>query len=44
MNVTAEATQSDFIVTRNVADFTGSSVSAITPIKFLEHLATIEAG
>ena len=41
--VTAEATRSDFIVTRNVADFVGSSVPAITPIDFLEHLAAVGA-
>jgi predicted nucleic acid-binding protein len=40
----AEATASDFIVTRNVRDFMGSSVPAITPVEFLEHLATIEPG
>lgn len=41
--VTAEVTRSDFIVTRNVADFVGSSVPAITPIDFLEHLAAVGA-
>ena len=41
--VTAEATGSDFIVTRNVDDFVGSSVPAITPIDFLEHLAAVGA-
>ena len=41
--VTAEFTRSDFIVTRNVADFVGSSVPAITPIDFLEHLAAVGA-
>jgi len=41
--VTAEVTRSDFIVTRNVADFVGSSVLAITPIDFLEHLAAVGA-
>jgi predicted nucleic acid-binding protein len=41
--VTAEATGSDFIVTRNVADFVGSSVPAITPIDFLEQLAAVGA-
>ena len=40
----AEVTGSDYIVTRNVPDFVGSSVLAITPVEFLEHLATIEAG
>lgn len=42
--VVAEVTGSDYIVTRNVPDFTRASVPAITPIEFLEHLATIEAG
>ena len=42
--VVAEVTGSDYIVTRNVPDFAGSAVLAITPIEFLEHLATIEAG
>jgi predicted nucleic acid-binding protein len=42
--VVAEATESDYIVTRNAPDFVGSAVPAITPIEFLEHLATIEAG
>lgn len=41
--VTAEVTRSDFIVTRNVADFVGSSVPAITPIDFLEHFAAVGA-
>ena len=41
--VVAEATGSDYIVTRNVADFAGSPVPAITPIEFLEELASIEA-
>jgi hypothetical protein len=41
--VTAEVTRSDFIVTRNVADFVGSSVPAITPIDFLEQLAAVGA-
>ena len=41
--VVAEATGSDYIVTRNVRDFVGASVAAITPVEFLEHLATIEA-
>lgn len=41
--VTAEVTRSDFIVTRNVADFVGSSVPAITPIDLLEHLAAVGA-
>ncbi len=41
--VVAEATGSDFIVTRNVPDFEGAPIPAITPIEFMEHLATIEA-
>ena len=41
--VVAEATGSDYIITRNVPDFAGSTVPAITPIEFLEELATIEA-
>ena len=41
--VTAEVTRSDFIVTRNVTDFVGSSVPVITPIDFLEHLAAVGA-
>lgn len=41
--VIAEVTGSDYIVTRNGSDFVGSTVPAITPIEFLEHLATIEA-
>ena len=32
----AEASGSDYIVTRNVPDFAGSSVPAITPTEFLE--------
>ena len=38
----AEATGSDYIVTRNVPDFAGSPVPAITPTEFLEALAGIE--
>ncbi len=41
--VTAEATGSKFIVTRNVPDFLGSSVPAITPIDFLEYLTAVGA-
>ena len=40
----AEVSGSDFIITRNVTDFAGASIPAITPLEFLEHLATIEAG
>jgi hypothetical protein len=39
----AEATGSEYIVTRNVADFAGSPVPAITPTEFLEAIAEIEA-
>jgi hypothetical protein len=39
----AQATSSDYIVTRNVPDFTGSPVPAMTPTEFLEALAEIEA-
>ena len=39
----AEATGSNHIVTRNVADFAGSPVPAMTPTEFLEALAEIEA-
>ncbi len=42
--IVAEATGSQYIVTRNVADFSGAPVSAITPAEFLEELASIEAG
>ena len=42
--IVAEATGSEYIVTRNVPDFLGALVPAITPVEFLEHLATIEAG
>lgn len=42
--VVAETTGSQYIVTRNVADFVGSSVPAITAIEFLEELVSIEAG
>jgi hypothetical protein len=37
----AEATGSDYVVTRNMNDFEGSPVPAITPIEFLEVLAGI---
>lgn len=36
----AKATASVFIITRNVGDFAGSSVPAITPADFLSQLAT----
>jgi hypothetical protein len=39
----AEASGSDYIVTRNVPDFTGSPIPAITPTEFLEAIAGIEA-
>ena len=39
----AEATGSDYIVTRNVPDFAGSPVPALTPTEFLEAIAGIEA-
>jgi nucleoside phosphorylase len=38
----AEASGSDYIVTRNVPDFAGSPVPAMTPTEFLEALAEIE--
>jgi hypothetical protein len=38
----AEATTSDYIVTRNVNDFAGSPVPAITPLEFLETIASVE--
>ena len=38
----AEAGGSQYIVTRNGADFSGSPVPAITPAEFLEELASIE--
>ena len=40
--VVAEATASDFIITRNVQDFAGSTVPVLTPIEFLELLASIQ--
>jgi hypothetical protein len=39
----AEATGSEYIVTRNVSDFAGSPVPAVTPTEFLEAIAGIEA-
>lgn len=39
----AEATGSHYIITRNVQDFIGAPVSAITPIEFLEKLASAES-
>ncbi len=36
----ARATASAFIITRNVDDFAGSPVPAITPVDFLSQLAT----
>lgn len=38
----AEATGSNYIVTRNALDFAGSPVPAITPTEFLETIAGIE--
>jgi hypothetical protein len=40
----AEVTGSDYIVTRNVPDFAGSPVPAMTPTEFLEAITEIEAG
>jgi hypothetical protein len=39
----AEVTGSDYIVTRNVPDFAGSSVPAMTPTEFLEAIIGTEA-
>jgi predicted nucleic acid-binding protein len=39
----AEASGSDYIVTRNLPDFVGSPVPAMTPTEFLEAIAEIEA-
>jgi hypothetical protein len=36
----AETAQCDYIVTRNVADFKGSSIEAITPEEFLVMMET----
>ena len=41
--VVAETTGSQYIVTRNGADFAGAPVPAITPAEFLEELASIES-
>lgn len=38
----AEATGSEYIVTRNITDFAGTPVPAITPAEFLEELASTE--
>jgi hypothetical protein len=38
----AEASGSDYVVTRNVTDFAGSPIPAITPLEFLEAIAGIE--
>ena len=38
----AEASGSQYIVTRNVPDFAGTPVPAITPAEFLEELASTE--
>jgi predicted nucleic acid-binding protein len=38
----AESSGSDYIVTRNVSDFAGSSVPAITPTEFLESIVDAE--
>jgi predicted nucleic acid-binding protein len=40
--VVAEATGSEYLVTRNVVDFSGTPVPAVTPAEFLETLAGIE--
>jgi hypothetical protein len=39
----AEATASEYIVTRNAPDFAGSPVPAVTPTEFLEAIADLEA-
>ena len=39
----AEASGSDYIITRNVPDFAGSPVPAMTPTEFLETLAETDA-
>lgn len=39
----AEATGSQYIVTRNGADFAGAPVPALTPAEFLEELASRES-
>jgi hypothetical protein len=39
----AEASGSDYVVTRNVQEFAGSPVPAITPTEFLEAIAGIES-
>lgn len=40
----AEASGSDYLITRNVPDFEGSPVPAMTPTEFLETLAETEEG
>jgi predicted nucleic acid-binding protein len=40
----AEASGCEYIVTRNMSDFAGSPVAAISPTEFLEALAAIESG
>jgi len=41
--VVAETAGSQYIVTRNVADFAGVNVLALTPAEFLEELASIDS-
>jgi hypothetical protein len=38
----AEVTGSNYIVTRNLSDFAGSPVPAVTPAEFLEIIAGME--
>jgi predicted nucleic acid-binding protein len=40
--IVGESLAADFIVTRNVKDFTSSVIPVVTPAQFIEYIATIE--
>jgi predicted nucleic acid-binding protein len=40
--IVGESLSADFIVTRNVKDFTSSAIAIATPTQFIQHIATLE--
>jgi predicted nucleic acid-binding protein len=40
--IVGESLSANFIVTRNVKDFTSSTIAVVTPAQFIQHIAVLE--
>jgi predicted nucleic acid-binding protein len=41
--IVGENLSADFIVTRNIKDFTSSTIAVVTPAQFIQHIAVLES-